>query len=175
MKKTVLIFGLTSGVVTTGILLATIPYINTAELAKSDILGYTSILLSVLLVFFGVRSYREKAGGGRLSFGRGVAVGVLITVVSAAVYTGTFEVLYFRLMPGLGEKYAACVVERARLAGADQKKIEEATEQARVMKNLLDSPVSNVAMTLGVALAIGLASSVAAAAILRKKGASDED
>lgn len=49
--------------------------ITARELEIADALGYTSIVMSALLVFFGIRSYREHAGGGRITFARGIAVG----------------------------------------------------------------------------------------------------
>jgi len=50
------------------------------------IVGYTGILMSMLLIFFGVRSYRENVGNGKISFGRGLAVGILIALLSTAGY-----------------------------------------------------------------------------------------
>ena len=57
-------------------MLATIPFAEAIGWQKGEILGYTTIVLSALMVFFGVRSYRENVGGGRLTFGRGFAVGI---------------------------------------------------------------------------------------------------
>lgn len=88
MRKISLIFGLFSGVVSAGLLIATIPYVNSVNYRTGDLLGYTSIALSAQLVFLGVRSYRENSSGGRLGLGRGLAVGLLrgkdrwLTVVS---------------------------------------------------------------------------------------------
>ena len=175
MKKTCLIFGLTSGAVAVGILLATLPYIHSKDIWKADVLGYTSMVASALLVFFGMRSYRENVGGGRLTIRRGFVVGLLITLISAACYTATFEMLYFQLMPDLGEKYAACMVERARLADAGQEKIAQSVQQAERFKQLYDRPVTNAALTFGAASAIGLICSVVSAAILRRKGATHEN
>jgi hypothetical protein len=73
------------------------------------------------MVFFGVRSYRENAAGGRLTFGRGFAVGILITLISSACHVG-WEIVYFKLMPGFAEKYAVHMVERAKASGASQQK-----------------------------------------------------
>jgi hypothetical protein len=89
MKKTVLTFGLISGGVSAAMMLVSIPFVDKIGWEKGEILGYTTIVLSALLVFFGVRSYRENAGGGRLTFGRGFAVGILITLISSACYVGT--------------------------------------------------------------------------------------
>jgi Protein of unknown function (DUF4199) len=56
---------------------------------KRGFFGYTTIALSALLVSFGVRSYRENVARGRLRFGRGFAVGILITLISSVCYVGT--------------------------------------------------------------------------------------
>src|SRR6266700_6490535 len=130
MKKTVLTFGLISGAVSASMMLITIPFIDAIGWKKGEILGYTGIVLSALLVFFGVRSYRENAGGGRLTFGRGFAVGILITFIFSACYVGTWEIVYYKLMPGFAEKYAAHMVERAKASGVSQEKIDKTVKDA---------------------------------------------
>lgn len=139
MRKTVLTFGLMSGAVSAATMLATIPFADAIGWEKGEILGYTMIVLSALMVFFGVRSYRENAGGGRLTFGRGFAVGILITLISSACYVGTWEIVYFKLMPGFAEKYAAHMVERAKASGASQQKMDETERQATVQADVRQS------------------------------------
>ena len=119
MKKVVLIYGLVSGAVSAALLVATIPFINSVDFRKGDILGYTSIVLTVLLVFFGVRSYRENVARTGLSFGRGFAVGILITLISCGCHVVTFQMIYFKFVPDFGNKFAACMVERAKASGGD--------------------------------------------------------
>ena len=48
MKKTVIVFGLISGAISSLMMAATVPFAN----HQSYVLGYTSIVLSFLLVFF---------------------------------------------------------------------------------------------------------------------------
>ncbi len=175
MKKTVLIFGLISGAISTGILLATIHYIGSVDFRKEDILGYTSIVLSALVVFFGIRSYRENAGAGQLTFGRGVAVGLLITLVSCACYVVAFQIVYFKAAPGIGEKYAACMVERVRASGASQQKVDEMAKKARSYKQMYDNPAINAALAFAEMFPIGLVVTAASAGILRKRGARHEN
>ena len=38
------------------------------------------MVLAFLLVFFGIRSFRDDAGGGAITFARGFAVGISITL-----------------------------------------------------------------------------------------------
>jgi Protein of unknown function (DUF4199) len=88
MKRTVLTFGLISGAISAATMLATIPFVDKIGWEKGEILGYTTIVLSALMVFFGVRSYRENVAGGRLTFGRGFAIGILITLNLQRVLRG---------------------------------------------------------------------------------------
>lgn len=167
MKKTALIFGLLSGAVSTAMMLVTLPFIEPARRSTADVLGYTSILLSALLVFFGIRSFRERAGGW-VTFGRAVAVGVSITLVSTLVYVAAFELMYFRIAPDFGERFAACMIEHARADGRSAQEIQEVADQARLLKRLYDHPATNAALTFATSFPIGLIVSLMSAAILRR-------
>jgi Protein of unknown function (DUF4199) len=169
MKKTVLTFGLISGAVSAAMMLITIPFVDKIGWEKGEIFGYTTIVLSALLVFFGVRSYRENVGAGRLTFGRGFAVGILITLISSACYVGTWEIVYYKLMPNFAEKYAAHMVERAKASGATQQKVHETERQAQQFKQMYANPAINVAMTFLEVFPIGLVVTLVSAGILRKK------
>lgn len=169
MKKTVLTFGLISGTVAAATMLATIPFANKLGFDKGEILGYTVIVLSALLVFFGIRSYRENVGSGRLTFGRGFAVGILITLISSACYVGTWEIVYFKWMPDFAEKYAAHMVESVKSSGASQQKIAETEQKAKQFKQMYDNPAINIAMTFMEVFPIGLVVTLVSAGILRRK------
>jgi hypothetical protein len=169
MKKTVLTFGLISGAVSAVTMLATVPFVDKIGFDKGEILGYTVIVLTALITFFGVRSYRENVGGGRMTFGRGFAVGILITLISCACYVGTWEIVYYKLMPDFAEKYAAHMAERAKASGASQQKIDEQLRQAKQFRQMYDKPAINVALTFMEVFPIGLGVTLLSAGILRKK------
>src|SRR5205807_5337534 len=140
-------FGLISGAMSGAMMLVTLPFVDKIGFEKGEILGYTVMVLSALMVFFGVRSYRENAGGGRLTFGRGFAVGILITLISSACYVATWEFIYYKLKPDFAEKYAAHMVERTRASGASQQKIDETARQAQQFKEMYANPAYNAALT----------------------------
>jgi uncharacterized membrane protein (DUF485 family) len=169
MKKTILIFGLISGAVAALTMQATLPFSDSIDSTRAYILGYTSIVLSLLLVFFGVRSYRENVNAGRLTFGRGFAIGILITLISSACYVASWELIYFKLKPDFGEKYAATMVKRVRESGANQQKIDEAVRQAHEFKRMYDKPAYNMGLTFMEIFPVGLVITLISAGILRKK------
>lgn len=76
MKKTVLTFGVISGMVTSILMLSVLPFIDRIGFDKGAIVGYTAMLVSFLFIFPGIRSYRENIGNGTISFGRAFTVGI---------------------------------------------------------------------------------------------------
>src|SRR6185369_3443279 len=107
MKRTVLTFGLISGAIISAMMLATVPFIHRIGFNRGMVIGYTTMVLAFLLVFFGIRSYRENYGDGRISFARALGVGLLIMLITCACYVITWEIIYFNILPDFADKYAA--------------------------------------------------------------------
>src|SRR5438094_8519223 len=124
MKKTVLTFGLISGGVISVLVVVTIPFHDASGFEIGGlIVGYTTMVLAFLLIYFGVRSYRDNVAGGTVRFGRAFAVGALIGLVSSMCYVATWEVMYFKFMPDFLSKYQAHELEKARAGGATENAI----------------------------------------------------
>jgi glucan phosphoethanolaminetransferase (alkaline phosphatase superfamily) len=165
MKKTVLTFGLISGGIMMVIMFATLPFTDSAWLqAHSMVIGYTTMVLSFMLVFFGIRSYRENIGGGTITFGRAFAVGILITVISTIFYVGTWEFMYFGV-PSFGQKFMAMCVAHVKNSGASPEAIQTELNQLKY----LDNPFINAALTFTEPFPVGLIITLISALILRKK------
>ena len=132
------------------------------------ILGYTSIVLSLLLVFFGIRAYREN-NGGTISFGRAFSVGILITLISCAFYVASWEFIYFNIMPDFADKYAAHAISDMRGKGATDAAIAAKKVEMEKMKTMLDNPLLNAAMTFIEPFPVGLLVTLISAAALRRR------
>jgi len=166
MKRIVIVFGLISGVISSAMMFLTLPFMD----HSSFVLGYTAIFLSMLLVFFGIRSYRENAGG-TVTFGRAFSVGILITVISCIFYVASWEVIYFKIMPDFADKYAAQEIATMKEKGASTAEIAETQKKMVAMKAMLDNPATNAAMTFIEPFPVGLIMTLISAAILRKRPA----
>jgi hypothetical protein len=170
MKKVVLTFGLLSGAVSSVMMLSTIPFIDQIT-NHAEVLGYTTIVASFLLVFFGVRSYRDNVGGGSVTFARAFGVGLLMTVISCACYVTTWEFLYFKVMPDFADKYAAHAIEHARASGQSEAQIDALAKQMADFKVMYQKPLVNIAMTFMEPFPVGLGVTRISAAVLRRRGA----
>jgi hypothetical protein len=169
MRKTILKFGLISGVLSSLMMCATCPFQDRIGSNSSYFIGYTTIVLSFLLVFFGIRSYRENAGGGQITFTKAFAVGISIALITCAFYVVTWEVLYFTVMHDFMDKYSAYAVAKAQAAGASPAAIQAQIEQLKKYKVMYENPLFNAAMTFLEPAPVGLVITLISAAVLRKK------
>ncbi len=169
MKKTVLTFGLISGAMMSLMMLATVPFMDQIGFDYGMVIGYTTIVLSFMLVFFGIRSYRDNVGGGNITFGRAFAVGILITLVTCLFYVGTWEVIYFKIMPDFAEKYTKYALDKVIASGASTEVINAKLEEMKTITKLLNNPLTNAAITFTEPFPIGLIVTLISAAILRTK------
>jgi uncharacterized protein DUF4199 len=170
MKKTVLTFGLISGAIISALMLATMPFMHKIGMSRGMVIGYTTMVLAFLLVFFGIRSYRENVGEGRISFGRALAVGFLIMLITCACYVITWEFVYFNFMPDFGEKYAAFVLEDARAKGASPEELATRIAEMKKFQEMYNNIFYNVALTFLEPLPVGLIMTFISALILRRSG-----
>ena len=170
MKKIVITFGLISGALMAAFMFATLPFHDKIGFDKWGlVVGYTSMVLAFILVFFGIRSYRENVAGGAISFGRAFVVGILIAIISSVCYVIAWEIVYFNFMPDFMDKYAAHVVEQARASGASAEAIQAKVQEMQQFKKMYSNPFLNAAMTLLEPLPVGLILTLISALILRKK------
>lgn len=168
MKKTILTYGLISGAICSALMdLATV-FGNRIGFDHSMLLGYTIIVLSFLLVFFGIRSYRQEAGG-TITFGRAFGLGISITLITCVCYVVTWEIVYYFFMPDFMDKYGAYVMEKARAAGASAAALQAKAEEMRRAKAMYANPLINAAMTFIEPFPVGLLITLISAAVLRKK------
>ena len=175
MKKTVLIFGLIAGAIMALMMFCTLPFVDKIGFEKGWIIGYTTMVVAFLMIFFGIRSYRENIGAGQISFGRALAVGILITLVACVCYVVAWEIIYFNFMPDFVEKYASYMMGKLKASGASQQAIEAQLQQMKSFKAMYDNPFINAAISFIEPLPIGLIVTLISALILRKKSSKQQN
>ena len=172
MRKTLLTFGLISGALSSLMMQAALPFENKIGLDKAEVLGYTIIVLSFLLVFFGIRSYRDNVGNGQITFTKAFMVGIAITLISCAFYVVTWEILYFNFLHGFMDHYGDHTIAKLKAAGASAAAIQAQIQQLNQYKKMYENPLYNSAITFLEPFPVGLVITLMSAAILRRRGQS---
>lgn len=175
MKKTVLTFGLLSGAVLSLMMVVTMPFHDQIGFDRALVIGYASMVAASLLIFFGVRSYRDTVAGGSVSFARAFGVGALIFLVASVCYVATWQVLYRTIASDYMLKYQEHVIAEERADGATQAEIDAKVAEMQRFAKQYENPVVNVAFTFLEPLPVGLLMSLIAAAVLsRRRGVAEQ-
>ena len=169
MRKIVLTFGLISGAILSVMMLASMPFHDAIGNDAALVLGYTTMVLAFLLIYFGVRSYRDNVAGGRVGFMKALGVGALIALVASACYVATWEAVYFGGKSDYIEKYQARELEKLRTGGASEAQIATKQEEMRKFAEMYRNPVFNVALTFLEPLPVAIVFALVSAGILSRR------
>lgn len=169
MQKIVLTFGLIAGAILSALMLMTVPFLDRIGFDKGEVIGYTTMVLAFLMVFFGVKSYRDNVAGGSISFGRAFKMGLLITLVACTCYVATWQVVYYKIAPDFVDKYAAHALENAEKSGATGAQLAVRKKEMAGFVEMYKNPLVNVAITYVEPLPVGLVFTLVTAGILSRK------
>lgn len=138
MKKILLRYGIFSGITILAFFAFTLSIGKSLNYDLQEVIGYVGIFLSLVFVYFGIRQYRDQVNGGRLSFGQGLKVGMLIVLVPAFCF-GAFDVLYSTVInPGFWDEYCGAYLDKmkASLPAAEYElKSKQMKEQVELFRN----------------------------------------
>jgi amino acid transporter len=169
MRRFVLTYGLIAGAILSAMMLLTLPFMDRIGFDRAAVIGYTTMVLAFLMVFFGVKSYRDNVAGGSVTFGRAFKVGLLIMAVATVCYVATWQLVYYRFAPDFVDTYAAYKVEKARKSGATEVQIAEETKKMAEFKEMYENPLVNIAFTLLEPLPVGIVFTLVTAGVLSRK------
>ncbi|MGD0911880.1 MAG: DUF4199 domain-containing protein [Terracidiphilus sp.] len=170
MKKTVLTFGLIAGVIISVLMDGSL--LIASKLGSghnSMLLGYTMMVASFLLVYFGIRSYRDNTLAGQISFGRAFTCGILITLITTVCYVASWEVIYFNFIPHFMDSYWAAQIHKVQASGLDPATIAAKVAYIQHSQQMYQNPFVNMAYTFMEPLPVGLIITLVSAAVLRRK------
>lgn len=174
MTRIALIFGTIAALIMSGVFLLTYPFKDQIGFDRAAIIGYTSMVLAFLLIYFGIRSYRDNVAGGRISFVRALKVGAMISAVACVWYVAMWQVVSTTLMPDYMDKYQAYVLEKARTDGETEAQIAERKAEMDKFAEMYKNPLVKAAFTLLEPLPVALVLTLVSAGVLSRRRKDDE-
>ena len=169
MRRYVLTYGLIAGAILSALMVLALSFHDQIGFDRAIFVGYTTMVVAFLMVFFGVRSYRDNLAPERLTFGRAFLVGLGITLIGTACYVATWQLVKDRMVPDYMDKYAAYTLEKAQASGASAAEIEKKSKEMADFRVMYEKPLANIAFTFLEPLPVGLLFTLIAAGVLSRK------
>ena len=171
MRRLVLTYGLIGGAVLAAVFIATFQFKELIGFDRGALVGYASMVMAFLMVYFGVRSYRDTVAGGTVTVVEALKVGLLISTVITACYVVAWEIAYYVFMPDFMDQYAAYAIEQARAAGATEEEVARKTKEMADFITMYRNPLVNIAFTVLEPLPVAVVFTLVTAGILGRRRA----
>lgn len=110
MKKVVLKYGGYGFVLSTVLFLLGLYIGKGVAYTTQEVIGYVTIIASLVFVFFGIKHFRDKENQGKLSFGKGMIIGISISAISALGIALADLIYTTAINPDFFEEYKAVMV-----------------------------------------------------------------
>ncbi len=169
MKNTALKYGGISGLVMGVLFIASFLLLGGEEpdYDTAEVIWYTSIILSLLVIFVGIRKYRDHDLGGSISFGQAFVTGLGIAAVAAFILA-VFDTAYITLIdPEFFSRYMDFQIETMLAEGASDSEVTAVREQFELFQGPVGHLLNGLVMFATVFL-IGLIISLISSWILKK-------
>lgn len=175
MTRIVLIFGTIAAFIMSAVFLLTIPFKDEIGFDRAAIIGYTTMVLAFLLIYFGVRSYRDNVAGGTIGFWRALQVGALISVVASVWYVAMWQVVSTRYLPDYLEKYQEYALQKARAEGETEAQIAQKKVEMDKFAVMYKNPFVKAGLTFLEPLPVALVLTLVSAGVLSRRRKDEED
>ena len=170
MSKAALKYGLYSGAIV-GILLAfSTPFMmnNESRLGTSQTIGYISMMLALVLIYFGIRERKMKELGGEISFVEALKTGALIALICSVIYTITWMTIS-GIYPEVNDSIANMYRDEINTKDMDEAQKAIKLKEVDDMMINYSNPVFKFGITMLEILPLGLFVSLISSIILRSK------
>jgi hypothetical protein len=131
-----------------------------------EIIGYATIVLSLLFVFFGIRHYRDTYNAGQLGFGKGLGLGTLIALLPSVAF-GLLTWIEGWIDPEWQDKYYTHYIENVKKTTSPEK-LQAALKEIEVQREIFASPMAQFGLMFLTVFVIGFIIAIISALILRR-------
>lgn len=176
MKRIVFIYGIIGGVLVLGIsALIFVVLGDQFSHAQNELFGYLVMIISLSIIFVGIKQYRDKELGGVIKFKQAFLVGLYMSLIAGTIYVANWEVYMQTAGDSFIENYQASIIENMQKGGSSEEEIAEQREENEKYKKIYSNTFLRILITYSEILPVGLAITLISAALLRKSSFLPDD
>jgi hypothetical protein len=169
MKRIVLTYGIIGGIIVSAMMWLTLGS-GKHDFDNGMWIGYTTMVIALSTIFFGVKTYRDKHRGGSITFGKAFLMGLYITLIASTMYVASWMVLSATSKQDYMEQYYEHTKAQLEESDMPADQVEAQLKEMRDFQELYKNPAVKIGATYMEILPVGLLISLLCAAVLKRKG-----
>jgi hypothetical protein len=146
MKKIIITYGLISAGISAIMWTVIALFMKSGNFSHGMIIGYTSMLLSIFVIYFAMKNYRDNYGGGRITFGKALLIGLFISIIFAVCYVITWMIIRQTLLPDFADNYIAYEINQLKKLNLSPDAMNKKVAELQQMKSIFSNPWKEASM-----------------------------
>lgn len=140
MKKIIITYGLIAAGISAIMWTCISLLMRNGSFGHSMIVGYTAMLVSIFIIYFAIKNYRDNIAGGTIKFGKAFMIGLYISIIYAVFYSITWMILRKNLLTDFVDKYIAYEKAQWQQSGVSPEMMSKKLAEAEQMRNMFANP-----------------------------------
>lgn len=168
MLRIAFIYGAIAGTIVIGVM--TLGIILDGEekgAASSEVFGYLTMLVTLSLIFVGVKRHRDVNHGGVIKFLPALLTGLAIAAIAGVFYVIGWEIYLATSDYAIIGQYTEAIIEEKKTGGLAGAELEQLVADMAAMERNYRNPLFRLPITFSEIFPVGLLISIVSAALLR--------
>lgn len=168
MKKTILRYGKYALLYAFLLFIIVLYFGQGLDFSTQEVLGYLTILTSLVFIFFAIKHFKEKENGGVISYKKAFVIGIFISIFAGIGFTTADTIYVTFINPDFAQQYFDYSLEKMKedlpTAAYEVEKIK-LQQQVEQYKN----PIFNAVVMFLTVFLIGFMVTLISALVLQRK------
>jgi hypothetical protein len=162
-----LTYGGLSGLIVVTTIATGLSFADRDGILTSEWLGYLVMLVALVLIFVGMKRYRDVERGGVIRFLPALSIGLAMAAVAAVVYVAVWEAYLAATDYVFFDQYVSALLEQKRAAGASAAEIAKEAASFDQMRGWYNNPFLRIPITFLEIFPVGFVVALVSAALVR--------
>jgi len=170
MKKVILRFGLYGVLTICALSILIWALVDVVDNTTGEVIGYSTMVVSLIFVFFGIKHFRDNENQGLVSFGKALLIGLLISLIVALSF-GILDLIYVKIInPEFMSDYYEGMLNEAKTLPAAEFEVRKTELESE--QEMFSNPAMHFFIMSMMVFIIGFIISLLSALILQRKNLS---
>jgi hypothetical protein len=168
MLRTILKYGVIAGLIVGGFEIVTFTaFSGMPPLKYGMLIGYTTMLIALSVVFVAIKRHRDIDRGGVIGFWPAFGVGLGVSFIAGIFYVIAWEVVQAITHMDFASSYAKAMIESEKAKGASAEALAKLSSDMAAFKVQYADPLFRLPMTFVEIFPVGVLVSLVSAGLLR--------
>ena len=133
------------------------------------VFGYASMILSLLFVFFGIKHYRDHENDGKISLGKAIGIGLLISLFAGIGFAIVDYIYTTSINPNFAVEYMDYSLQQLNESNLTAEVLKTKTEELESSMDMMNSSSLLAFIMFATVMIIGFIISLISGLILQRK------